>query len=275
MTSTDIKSMRLYAHLDRLTNEIKAAGIDPDGPLTVDQLSPFDNLHYHGTDAMDRAIQELGINANSNIAEVGSGLGGPARYIADRTSCCITALELQPDLDAFAQKLTRQCGLDDRVAHRCGDILDGPLEPGAYDAVVSWLAFYHIADHATLFVRIADALKPSGRLYVEDIAGRGDFTAEETALLRDKLYGQSTPSLNAYREQLARAGFADIRLDDLSDDWAQFTHDRILAYRANRNRHVALHGEVTVAELETFYGAVDRLFQSGKLGGLRAIARKA
>ena len=275
MAPADIKSMRLYAHLDRVTNELKAAGIDPDGPLTVDQLSPFDNLHYHGTDAMDRAIQELGINANSNIAEVGSGLGGPARYIADRTSCCITALELQPDLDAFAQKLTRQCGLDDRVTHRCGDILDGPLEPGAYDAVVSWLAFYHIADHEGLFARIAEALKPSGSLYLEDISSRGDFTSDETALLRDKLYGQSTPRLEAYGEELANAGFVGIKLHDLSDDWTQFTHDRIAAYREDRNGHVALHGEVTVAELETFYDAVDRLFQSGKLGGLRAIARKA
>ena len=273
MAASDIKSMRLYAHLERIARELAAAGIDPDGALTVDQLSPFDNLHYHGTDAMDRAIQELGIDAGNNIAEVGSGLGGPARYIAERTGCRVTALELQTDLDAVAQKLTRQCGLADRVTHRCGDVLDGPLEAGAFDAVVSWLALYHIADHAALFARIAEALKPSGHLYVEDISSRGDLTAEEAALLRDKLYGQSTPRLEVYGEQLADAGFTDIRLDDLSDDWAQFTHQRVLAYRANRDRHAALHGEETASDIEAFYDAVDRLFQSGKLGGLRAVAR--
>ena len=275
MSSSDIKSMRLYAHLERFTNELKAAGIDPDGPLTVDQLSPFDNLHYHGTEAMDRAILELGISDRSHIAEIGSGLGGPARYIADRTGCRVTALELQPDLDSFARKLTQRCGLADRVTHCCGDVLDGPLETGVYDAVVSWLALYHIADHKTLFARVSDALKPRGRLYVEDIISRGDFTEAETALLRDKLYGQSTPRLEAYGEELASAGFIDIKLDDLSDDWARFTHDRINAYRADLDRHIGLHGEETVAELEAFYDAVDRLFQSGKLGGLRAVATKA
>ncbi|MEM7123937.1 MAG: methyltransferase domain-containing protein [Pseudomonadota bacterium] len=275
MTSTGIKSMRLYAHLERIARELEAAGIDPDGVLTVDQLSPFDNLHYHGTDAMDRAILELGVNADSNIAEIGSGLGGPARYIADRTGCRVTALELQPDLDAVAQKLTEQCGLAQLVTHRCGDVMDGPLETGAYDAVVSWLALYHIADPAALFAHIAAALKPSGGLYVEDLFGRGDFTADETVLVRDKLYGQSLPRLNVYGAHLADAGLTDIRLDDLSDDWAGFTRQRNIAYRADRERHVALHGEETVTELAAFYDTVDQLFQGGNLGGVRAVARLA
>lgn len=273
MSSSDIKSMRLYAHLDRFNNELRAAGIDPDGPLTVDQLSPFDNLHYHGTHAMDRAIQELGIDAQWNIAEIGSGLGGPARYLADRTGCRVTALELQPDLDAFAQKLTGQCGLAGLVTHRCGDVLDGPLETGAYDAVVSWLALYHIANPAALFARITAALKPSGGLYVEDLFGRGDFTADEAVLVRDKLYGQSLPRLDVYGAHLADAGLTDIRLDDLSDDWADFTRERSLAYSAEHDRHVALHGEETVSELEAFYNMVAGLFRSGNLGGLRAVAR--
>jgi len=275
MSASSIKSMKLYSHLERITNELVAAGLDPQGPLTVAELSPFDNLHYHGTRAIDRAIEELDLRADKRIADVGSGLGGPARYIADQTGCCVTALELQSNMDEFAHSLTRRCGLDDRVTHLCGDVLDGPLEPGAFDAVVSWLALYHIADHRALFAGLASVLKPSGMIYIEDLNCRGSFSEEELQLFRVKLYGQSMPSHEAYGEELQRAGFTDIRIDDLSEDWAHFTHERLSAYRRDRARHLRVQGPEIVAAIDEFYDTVDRLFQGGNLGGLRVVARKA
>ncbi|MEM7224741.1 MAG: methyltransferase domain-containing protein [Pseudomonadota bacterium] len=275
MSASGIKSMKLYSHLERITKELAAAGIDPDGPLTVAQLSPFDNLHYHGTEAVEQAVVALGLNGDSMVAEVGSGIGGPARYMAERSGCHVTALELQPDLNALAEDLTRRCGLAQRVIHLCGDVLDGPLAAGAFDAVVSWLALYHIADRAKLFPEIAKALKPSGRIFIEDISSRGEFTEAELELLRVKLYGQCTPSLEAYGAELARAGFTDIQMTDMSDDWADFTRARLAAYRDQRARHERVHGPETVAAIEEFYDAVDRLFQGGNLGGIRVTARKA
>jgi len=273
MSATDIKSMRLYAHLERINNELAGAGIDPDGPLTVDQLSPFDNLHYHGTDALDLAIAELGIDGNRRIAEIGSGLGGPARYIAERTGCRVTALELQSDLNALAKDLTRRCGLSERVTHVCGDVLDGLLDEGGYDAAVSWLALYHIADHDAVFAHLASALKPGGLVFIEDLTTSGTYTSEELELFRVKIYGRAMPNLETYVEDLARAGFRDIRAEDLSADWRDFTHDRHVAYRANLERHLRIHGPDIVAEMLDFYDIVDRLFGSGKLGGLRVVAR--
>ena len=275
MSASDIKSMKLYSHLERINNELVDAGLDPDGPLTVADLSPFDNLHYHGTEAVEQAIVALGLSADSRVAEVGSGLGGPARFLAERSGCHVTALELQPDLNDLAQDLTRRCGLASHVTHLCGDVLDGPLAPGAFDAVVSWLALYHIADRQTLFPKIAAALKPSGRIYIEDITSRGSFTDEELQLLRVKLYGHCTPSHEAYGEELTRAGFTDIEMVDLSDDWASFTSTRLGAYRAERERHLRIQGAETVAAIEEFYDAVNRLFQGGNLAGLRVVARKA
>ena len=275
MSSADIKSMKLYAHLERIRNELTAAGIDPDGSLTVAQLSPIDNLHYHGTDAVERAITDLGLTAESRVADIGSGLGGPARYIADRTGCHVTALELQPDQNDLAQELTRRCGLADKVAHVCGDVLDGPLDKGGFDAVVSWLAFYHITDHRVLFARLAAALKPGGMIYIEDLTNRGAYGDDELRLFKVKIYGQARPSQDAYVAELRTAGFTDIQTEDLTDDWAAFTNERLTAYRADRERHLDVHGPAIVAELEDFYDAVDRLFSSGKLGGLRVLARKS
>jgi hypothetical protein len=50
---TDIKSMKLYTHVEHIGNELAELGIAADDELGVEQLSAFDQLHYHGTDALD------------------------------------------------------------------------------------------------------------------------------------------------------------------------------------------------------------------------------
>lgn len=57
-------------------------------------------------------------------------------------------------------------------------------------------------------------------------------------------------------------------------DWAGFTHLRLGAFRAERERHLRVHGAPIVNALEDFYAAVDRQFQSGKLGGIRICAQR-
>src|SRR5262249_25467143 len=95
-TSTNaMKSMRLYDRVERLLKELEAAGFPADQPLTVQDLAPYDHLHYCGTTAVDRAIRDCGIAAGDKVVEIGSGVGGPARWIAARTGAEVTALELQ------------------------------------------------------------------------------------------------------------------------------------------------------------------------------------
>ncbi len=274
MSENSIKSMKLYSHLDRVNDELIAAGCTADGPLKVSDLSPFDNLHYHGTDAVARAIEVLGLGDEHSVAEVGSGLGGPARFLAENSGCHVTALELQHDMNEFAQGLTDRCSLRDRVTHRCGDVLDGPLETGVYDAVVSWLACYHIPDHTALFATIADTLKPAGKVYIEDLTCRGQFTPDEQQLFGTKLYGQTAHSMDEYRNTLEQAGFGSIEMDDMSNDWASFTNQRLTAYRTERQRHLRIHGADTVDAIEEFYDSVDQLFRGGNLGGTRISAHK-
>ena len=66
----------------------------------------------------------------------------------------------------------------------------------------------------------------------------------------------------------------NLKIDDLSDDWRQFTHERYVAFYNDRQRHEQVHGEVIVGGLESFYAAVDRLFAGGNLGGLRLMGQK-
>ena len=79
---SDIKSMKLYTHVERIYRELGELGKTIDDPLSVDEISAFDQLHYHGTHALDVAMAMIGLGESPRWLEIGSGLGGPARYIA-------------------------------------------------------------------------------------------------------------------------------------------------------------------------------------------------
>ena len=137
-TTTSIKTMKLYTHLDRIDKELEASGLllptkkngvssNTTRLLTATQLSPFDCLHYLGDAAVRRAVQSAAIDTGRTctvVLDLGSGLGGTARLVASWCDGCrVDALELQPDLHARAEQLTAACGLSEKVRHYCGDVL--------------------------------------------------------------------------------------------------------------------------------------------------------
>ena len=271
---SNIKSMKLYTHVERIENELAELGHAPGDELAVDELSAFDQLHYHGTEALDHALQLLAASSAQHWLEIGSGIGGPSRYLAHRGKLKMTALELQPDQDRLAAGLTRRCKMQARVDHRCGDFLDFDFAGQRFDAVVSWLALYHIPERPRLLQRCHDLLQPGGYFYTEDLCSLAAIDPTQLADLERDLYAITLPSIDAYRANLDAAGFEVEECVDLSADWAQFTRQRLAAFRAERARHVRVHGAATVQALDDFYHAVDHHFQSGKLGGLRICARR-
>ncbi len=62
-------------------------------------LGHLDQYHYLGTQACDTAIQLLGLTPASHVLDVGSGIGGPARYFASHSGCKVTGIELQPGIN--------------------------------------------------------------------------------------------------------------------------------------------------------------------------------
>lgn len=267
-----LSGMPLYVNLHRIYNELRELGIGAGEAIDPGQLFPFDQIHYHGTDAVRTAAERLHIGASSRVLEIGSGLGGPARFLAHTTGCHVTALELQATMHEIASDLTMRCGLQARIQHVLGDALACPLPDAAFDAVVSWLAVHQIPERPLLFKRLARTLRPGGQLYVEDLGQRGTFSPEELIDVRDTLYAATMTGPDAYERELRDAGFTGVEITDMTGDWAAVCAGRAAAWRNNRERHVRVHGEHTCSTLERFFSAVEGLFARGNLGGWRIVA---
>ena len=272
--SLNIKSMKLYNNVDRIFNELREIGKSTSSTLLVEDLTKFDQLHYHGTDAIDIFIEKLEINEKTKILDVGSGIGGPARYIANQTGAEITAIELQSDQNNLAKDLTKKCGLSNKVNHICGDILDYDFKNQTFDAVVSWLTLYHIANHEILLKKLFDLLNPNGFFYTEDITSRINLSDADLKEIKKEIYGIHLPYFDKYISNLEQNGFKLIFSEDMSSSWTDFTKERIKKYNSEKERNIRVHGKEVYDNLNSFYNFVGQYFSNGKLGGIRVIAKK-
>ena len=247
-----IESMPLYVHVDRINNELAALGIGVDEALTPAQLFPFDQYHYHGTDAVHAAAHLLGLSPTSHVLDVGAGLGGPARYLASTMGCHVTALELQRHLHALATRLTARCGLGQRVTHVWGDALTAVFPEATFDAVVSWLTLLHIPERPRLLARLARMLRRGGQCYIEDLYQRAPFATSDLHDVHQAIFGVTLTSIADYVRDLHAAGFTGMTATELSDDWAAFCGARMAAWQAERPRHVRVYGEPIYTQLDTY-----------------------
>ena len=268
-----LSAVPLYRHVDRVARGLAAQGIGPDEAIPPEALFGLDQWHYHGIDAIRAAARFLGLGPGSRVLDVGSGVGGPARYLAHATGCQVMAVELQRDLHDVAVDLTRRCGLAERVEHVCGDALAVALPARAFDAAIGFLAILHVPDRPRLLRRLHGALKTGGGLYIEDLAGRAPFGPHDRHALREVVQGVTVTTREAYADYLLAVGFVDVVATDLTPDWSDFAARRRTAWQADRAAIEAREGEAAWRAQDELFTVIDRLYRGGSLAGVRLTGR--
>jgi SAM-dependent methyltransferase len=142
------------------------------GALAPEQLNLLDQFHAGGYAALDRTIEPVSLGPGDRVLDIGSGLGGPARRIAQRTGATVRGVDITEEYTATATYLTERCGLDALVSFEHTDIADHhPNLP--YTAAVTMHVTMNIADKPAWYRAIADRLVDGGHLVVWDICSTG------------------------------------------------------------------------------------------------------
>jgi len=278
MTDTGMYNWRVAAVNNALAKRGKAVG-----PLTVEDLTSLghlDQYHYMGTDACDELIEILGLGPDVKVLDIGSGIGGPARYLSMKSGCSVTGVELQHDLNEAAADLTERVGLADKVRYVTGDFVERyhAQDPGLrakFDHMVSLLVILHVADRPKLLQASYDSIKSGGTFLIEDFALVGEgFSVKEDINLKTVVSANTVTSKADYIAELEAVGFVDIEVDDLSDSWRRWTAARYETYRASKEQTIKMHGEKLFNDRVAFYEVIDELFAGGNLGGVRVTGRK-
>ena len=161
--------------LDRLRAALNDDGVDPDHP-TIETLAPYDQFHGRGLDATVEVASLVKASAADHLLDIGSGIGGPARYFANQYGCRVTGIDLTPEFCEVARHLTRLLGLEDRVAFELGDALAMPFADASFDGAYSMNVSMNIADKTALYQETHRVLKPGAWLVLSELAkGEGDL----------------------------------------------------------------------------------------------------
>ena len=145
----------IVATIERLTGDEIAA-------LSQAQRDELDQFHAGGTEAVDRLLSALRLEPGMTVLDVGSGLGGPARQVAQTSGATVIGVDITPAYVEAAQTITQAAGLDARVTFVGSDIAD--LERTNFDAAYTVHVQMNIADKQTFFTEIGRHLRLGARL---------------------------------------------------------------------------------------------------------------
>ena len=149
---------------------LKNAGKNLD-QLTVDDLAPIDEFHTRGREATANlaSLLDKNLQPHFHVLDVGSGIGGPSRYLASKFGCRVTGLDLVEEYCRVADSLAKRVKLDNLLTYRQGDATHIPFDDATFDVVWTQHASMNIAYKKRFYSEMHRVLKPGGKLAIYDV----------------------------------------------------------------------------------------------------------
>ena len=152
----------------RIRNGLIAAGKDIER-LTTRDLATVDEFHIRGRQATLELGDRMALGQDSHVLDVGSGLGGAARALAETYGCRVTGIDLTPGFCEASEAISEWLGLSDKVQVVQGDACDLRFEAASFDAAMTIHAAMNIPAKDAVYAGVKRVLKPKGIFAVYDV----------------------------------------------------------------------------------------------------------
>lgn len=160
------------AYLLSQVEQILGASLQPE------QLAPIDQLHLGGLRASRQLLQQIALQPQQRVLDVGCGLGGTSRLIAAESGCQVTGIDLTADFCYLAEQLSQRLATPLTVNFVQGDGQRLPFADASFDAVVSQHCLMNLPDPLRALKDFHRVLRRDGTLLLHEvIAGNGDSNA--------------------------------------------------------------------------------------------------
>jgi SAM-dependent methyltransferase len=213
----------------------------PDVRITPDALAPLDHFHGRGVTATEALSTRLAPKAGDRLLDIGSGIGGPARWMAAHFGCHVTGIDLTQAFCDAAEALTRACGMSDQVRIVQGSATDLPFPDQSFDRAYSQNVLMNIADKRRFYREAFRVLRPGGLFAVDQTAlgpnGPPSYPQPWASVAEASFLAMP----EEIRTNSAAAGFDIVMLRDATDEAIAFQEEMRRRVQAEGPPRLGLH----------------------------------
>lgn len=253
-----------------ILDALSASGTDIDR-LTASDLSAADEFHLGWRAATEALANDVGFSPGTRILDLGCGLGGPARLLAERHGCHVVGIDLTREYVGTAAALSRRCGLADRTTFLAASALALPFGADTFAGAILLHVGMNIEAKERLFGDVQRVLRSGSRLGIYDVMRVGDgplpFPVPWSATAATSFVERP----DTYQDLLRRQGFIVERVRDRSEMVLELAREMRERAARHGSPAVGLHLIVGPAAADRI-GNVMRALERGIVAPIEIIA---
>lgn len=136
-------------------------------------IAGADEFHVRGAAVSKELADSIDLHG-LNVLDIGCGLGGPCRMLAELYNCQTTGIDISKEYIRTAKKLSELIKLNDKTNFIQGDATRLPFEDNIFDAVWTQHVQMNIPNKKTFYSEINRVLKTGGYFLFYDILKKGN-----------------------------------------------------------------------------------------------------
>jgi sarcosine/dimethylglycine N-methyltransferase len=231
----------------------------------------LDQFHVGGAKATRRLAEHVGLPAGAKVLDVGAGLGGPARLLAENRGWDVTGIDLSPDFARIATALSARLGQACQTRFCAGDALSLPFANESFDAVWTEHVAMNIAARDDLYRELARVVRAGGGLALYDVVAGADAAPLTYPVPWARAPDHShMVDARTLRTTVEAAGWTV----EYWEDETEFARDWLNDARAPRAPAGPTLRQVMGDDFPVMIGNLRDNFADGRLGAVQAVCRK-
>jgi ubiquinone/menaquinone biosynthesis C-methylase UbiE len=131
-------------------------------------IAGVDEFHVRGAEVSRELASQAKLD-HSRVLDVGCGIGGPCRMLAEEYNCQVTGIDLSHEYIRTAKGLSELVGLQDKTKFVQSDALKLPFENGSFDVVWTQHVQMNVRHKLKFYSEIERVLNEHGTLMYYDI----------------------------------------------------------------------------------------------------------
>lgn len=231
-------------------------------------LAGVDEFHVRGAEVSEELASQIKLDY-SRVLDVGCGLGGPSRMLADKYHCHVTGIDLNQEYIRTAQGLSGLVGLHERTKYIRSDALNLPFENHSFDVVWTQHVQMNIHHKLKFYSEIERVLTPHGTFMYYDIFSKEGGRVEHPVPWADEPSSSFLFSPMEMDDMLERLCFKNLETTDQTEKGIRFLMDLFENLETNGPAKLGLNvlmGKSTKEKLENLLKGLQEdqiMLQSG------------